>query len=82
MVENDHQLKSAIGTVNVTMRACRQKLTNRTLLRNLTPLNTLLYNQTRSCGKHLMLKRFLDLRDDFVRASDITDGGIAVPQGL
>lgn len=70
MISSDQILSSILSSIHNTMVDCKSKIKNRVVLRNLTVLNPLLYNDTRWSGKYLMLKRFLQFRDQVIEASN------------
>lgn len=66
MVSRHTALHRSLEKVHDTMSDCKRRITNRSMLRNLTDLSPVIANATRWSGKYLMLQRFVDLYDTLV----------------
>ena len=64
------ELNQNLESVQNTMRQCKQSLKNAAVLRNLSTLKPIMYNKTRWSGKHDVLKRFIKIREDLIKAAD------------
>ena len=77
MKATDGVLDETIEEVHDTMKQCR-KLKNAAVLRNLTALAPTLPSDTRWSGDYETLKRFSEIRDDIIEASEHPDSNISV----
>ena len=64
------ELNQILESVQNTMRQCKQSLRNAAVLRNLSTLKPIMYNKTRWSGKYDVLKRFIKIREDLIKAAD------------
>ena len=61
------------GKHSVCMETAKSKLKCAAALRNLTDLKPVIYNKTGWCGKHQMLKRLGEIRDELIEVLDRAD---------
>ncbi len=73
MIKSDTSLSSTIDTVHDVMRSCKQKLRNRTLLRNLSTFSPVLNNETRRSSTYHMIVLFNDIREALIEVADSDD---------
>ncbi len=69
MVERHADLSKTIEMVHETMKATRTKLRNSAVLRNLTDIRPVMHNDTKWCGKKVMLDRFNQIRTELITAA-------------
>lgn len=70
MVRNSRDLSATIDNVHNIMKHVKSRLKNSAKLRNLTNLRPVIHNETRWSGKHAMLKRFCEIKEELVQVCD------------
>jgi hypothetical protein len=69
-------LTNTIESVAATMKATKNSIKNRAILRNLTSLSPQLDNKTQWSSKATMLEKFVRIRDPLIVASEHVNAGI------
>eukprot|EP00171_Calliarthron_tuberculosum_P002931 IDg2931t1 len=81
MVQRDASLARTIDSIHETMTNCKRRLKNRAMLRNLTHLAPVTYNETRWSGIKQMLNRFVEIRQDLIAVADMDDATVSIDRG-
>eukprot|EP00171_Calliarthron_tuberculosum_P022474 IDg22474t1 len=81
MASKHIDLGRTIDHVHDTMKSVKTRLKNSAVLRNLTDLRPVMHNQTRWSGKISMLKRYGEIHEELVEASNHTDAEIPIHGG-
>ncbi len=78
IVQSHAELKNTIQAVHNTMKAVKTRLKSTAVLRNLTELVYVLDNDTMWSSKVGLLKRFTEIREQLIQASEHEDADIFV----
>ena len=82
MTNNLPELQDILESVQTTMRQCKKSLKNAAVLRNLSTLKPIMYNKTRWSGKHDVLKRFIEIREDLIKTADDENTSLEVNSSI
>ena len=78
MIERQTDLSTTLTSVHEIMRNVKSKLKNTAVLRKLTKLKPLLSNDTRWSGKVAVVRRFIDIKEQLIEASEHEDSDFFV----